>query len=82
MDVDFDFPAAGNAADKIDMEEDTGLPEVDPILKVGDEKEIGKDGLKKKLLHEGQGWENPNSGDEVEGIISLYDEMWLLIFFN
>ena len=38
------------------------------ILKVGDEKEIGKQGLKKKLLKEGgQGWETPETGDEVEG---------------
>lgn len=66
MDDDFDFPAAGNAADEMDVEEDTGLPEVDPILKVGDEKEIGKGGLKKKLLHEGEGWKKPDSGDEVE----------------
>lgn len=35
-------------------------------MKVGDEKEIGKQGLKKKLLKEGDGWETPENGDEVE----------------
>ncbi|XP_028759704.1 70 kDa peptidyl-prolyl isomerase isoform X2 [Neltuma alba] len=46
-----------------------GIPEDDPvtpILKVGEEKEIGKNGLKKKLVKEGEGWETPNAGDEVE----------------
>ncbi|KAL5542794.1 hypothetical protein UlMin_010504 [Ulmus minor] len=45
------------------------IPEEDPIspiLKVGEEKEIGKNGLKKKLVKEGEGWETPSSGDEVE----------------
>ncbi|KAL5542796.1 hypothetical protein UlMin_010506 [Ulmus minor] len=37
-----------------------------PILKGGEEKKIGKNGLKKKLVKEGQGWETPSSGDEVE----------------
>ncbi|KAG1331543.1 Peptidylprolyl isomerase [Cocos nucifera] len=40
--------------------------EPNPILKVGEEKEIDKQGLKKKLLKEGQGWENPEVGDQVE----------------
>lgn len=39
-----------------------------PVLKVGEEKEVGKQGLKKKLLKEGEGWETPEVGDEVEGI--------------
>lgn len=66
MDDDFDFPSARNAAEEMEVEEDMDLPEVDPILKVGEEKAIGKSGLKKKLLHEGEGWEKPSSGDEVE----------------
>ncbi|KAI3743138.1 hypothetical protein L1987_60841 [Smallanthus sonchifolius] len=33
---------------------------------VGQEKEIGKDGLKKKILKEGDGYETPINGDEVE----------------
>jgi len=37
-----------------------------PVMKVGEEKELGKQGLKKKLLKEGEGWETPEVGDEVE----------------
>ncbi|XP_022761817.1 peptidyl-prolyl cis-trans isomerase FKBP62-like isoform X3 [Durio zibethinus] len=64
MEDDFEFPTAS------DMKEDEmDIPEEDPvspILKVGDEKEIGKNGLKKKLVKEGEGWETPSNGDEVE----------------
>ncbi|XP_071721529.1 peptidyl-prolyl cis-trans isomerase FKBP62-like [Rutidosis leptorrhynchoides] len=35
-------------------------------FKVGDEKEIGDQGLKKKLLKEGEGQDSPDNGDEVE----------------
>lgn len=35
-------------------------------LKVGEEREIGKEGLKKKLVKEGEGWDRPGAGDEVE----------------
>ncbi|MBA0713835.1 hypothetical protein Golax_012840 [Gossypium laxum] len=64
MEDDFEFPAASNMEeDKMDIPEDDP---VSPILKVGEEKEIGKNGLKKKLVKEGEGWENPSSGDEVE----------------
>lgn len=49
------------------MGEDFDLPD-DPVLKVGEEKEIGNQGLKKKLLKEGEGWDTPDNGDEVEGI--------------
>ncbi|CAL5058213.1 unnamed protein product [Urochloa decumbens] len=35
-------------------------------LKVGEEGEIGKEGLKKKLVKEGEGWDRPAAGDEVE----------------
>ncbi|KAG0498481.1 hypothetical protein HPP92_003172 [Vanilla planifolia] len=62
MDEDFDFPEGGDAMNEGMMD----LPDVDPTLKVGEEKEIGKEGLKKKLLKEGQGWETPEVGDEVE----------------
>ncbi|GMJ08993.1 rotamase FKBP 1, FK506 BINDING PROTEIN 62 [Hibiscus trionum] len=61
MDADFDIPAAGDM-----MNGDMDLPDEAPIMKVGEEKEIGKQGLKKKLVKEGEGWENPESGDEVE----------------
>ncbi|CAL0304550.1 unnamed protein product [Lupinus luteus] len=59
MDEDFAIPPIG------DINDDFGLPD-DTLLKVGEEKEIGKLGLKKKLLKEGQGWDNPEVGDEVE----------------
>ncbi|KAI3470072.1 hypothetical protein Pfo_026735 [Paulownia fortunei] len=66
MDDDFEFPAAGSNEMEMDAGNDMDLPVGNPILKVGEEREIGKNGLKKKLLKEGDGWENPNSGDEVE----------------
>jgi len=58
MNDDFDF--AGGDGDVGDLEP--------PVLKVGEEKEIGKQGLKKKLLKEGEGWNTPDVGDEVQGI--------------
>ncbi|XP_072972118.1 70 kDa peptidyl-prolyl isomerase-like [Typha angustifolia] len=62
MDDDFDLPAGEDM-----MNEDMmGLPDENPILKVGDEKEIGKQGLTKKLVKEGEGWDTPEVGDEVE----------------
>ncbi|XP_042042379.1 peptidyl-prolyl cis-trans isomerase FKBP62-like isoform X2 [Salvia splendens] len=61
MDDDFEFPTAG--ANEMEAAD---LPEVDPFLKVGEETEIGYNGLKKKLLKDGEGWENPKSGDEVQ----------------
>uniref|UniRef100_A0A5B7AKM4 peptidylprolyl isomerase n=1 Tax=Davidia involucrata TaxID=16924 RepID=A0A5B7AKM4_DAVIN len=60
MDEDFDIPPAE------EMNEDMDLPEDSTIMKVGEEKEIGKLGLKKKLVKEGEGWETPENGDEVE----------------
>lgn len=61
MDEDFDMPPADDM-----INDDLDLPEDSPVLKVGEEKEIGTQGLKKKLLKEGQAWETPDSGDEVE----------------
>lgn len=46
-----------------DDEEEADSP---ATMKVGEEKEIGKQGLKKKLVKEGEGWEQPETGDEVE----------------
>lgn len=66
MDDDFELPTSSD----VNMDEDMGIPEddpVNPILKEGEEKEIGKNGLKKKLVKEGEGWETPSAGDEVEG---------------
>ncbi|GAV70772.1 LOW QUALITY PROTEIN: FKBP_C domain-containing protein/Ribosomal_S8e domain-containing protein/TPR_2 domain-containing protein/TPR_11 domain-containing protein [Cephalotus follicularis] len=62
MDEDFDMPAA----DEMMMNDDMDMPDESPILKVGEEKEIGNQGLKKKLLKEGKDWDTPESGDEVE----------------
>ena len=61
-----------NEVDDLDLPEDTP-----PILKVGEEKEIGKQGLKKKLLKEGQNWDTPENGDEVEGGVFCF-----FFFFN
>ncbi|XP_020547891.1 70 kDa peptidyl-prolyl isomerase isoform X2 [Sesamum indicum] len=36
-----------------------------PPLKVGEEREIGSNGLKKKLMKRGLNWETPQFGDEV-----------------
>ncbi|KAL7154212.1 hypothetical protein ABFS83_04G220700 [Erythranthe nasuta] len=59
MEDDFDMPAAEG------MDEDMDLPEGSNFMKVGDEKEIGSQGLKKKLVKEGEGWDTPDNGDEV-----------------
>ncbi|GAY50738.1 hypothetical protein CUMW_129040 [Citrus unshiu] len=60
MDEDFDIPAAN------EMDADMDLPDDAPMMKVGEEKEIGNQGLKKKLVKEGEGWDTPENGDEVE----------------
>ncbi|XP_042515821.1 peptidyl-prolyl cis-trans isomerase FKBP62-like isoform X2 [Macadamia integrifolia] len=60
MDEDFDIPPAD------EMNDDMDLPDENPIFKVGEEKEIGKQGLKKKLVKEGEGWDTPENDDEVE----------------
>ncbi|XP_020261572.1 70 kDa peptidyl-prolyl isomerase-like isoform X2 [Asparagus officinalis] len=62
MDEDFDMPTGDDMMNEDAMD----LPDESPVVKVGEEKEIGKDGLKKKLVKEGQGWETPEVGDEVE----------------
>jgi hypothetical protein len=68
MDEDFEMPPAG--ADEMMGDDEMGDFGGDegPVMKVGEEKELGKQGLKKKLLKEGEGWETPEVGDEVEGI--------------
>lgn len=68
MDEDFDMPPMDEGMGMGMGMDDMDLPEDNPILKVGEEKEIGKEGLKKKLVKEVEGWETPESGDEVEGI--------------
>lgn len=72
MDEDFEFPVSSSnnaAAEEMDMDMGMGMDdfsEPDPIMKVDEEKEIGKTGIKKKLLKEGEGWDHPSKGDEVE----------------
>ncbi|RWW40553.1 hypothetical protein BHE74_00054028 [Ensete ventricosum] len=69
MDEDFDMPTEDMMGDPNGMMD---LPDDDaPVLKVGEEKEIGKQGLKKKLVKEGGGWDTPEVGDEVEGIKTM-----------
>ncbi|KAI3801170.1 hypothetical protein L1987_29273 [Smallanthus sonchifolius] len=63
MEDAFDFPAAGAMNDEMMDEMPYDAP---ATLKVGEEKEIGSQGLKKKLLKEGEGWDTPDNGDEVE----------------
>ncbi|KAL8162890.1 hypothetical protein V2J09_014379 [Rumex salicifolius] len=66
MEDDFEFPNSPAVNDEeMDMETDDFTEDL-PILKVGDEKEIGKTKVMKKLLKEGDGWERPGKGDEVE----------------
>nr|WMP39840.1 FKBP62 [Solanum melongena] len=60
MDEDFGIPPVEG------MNEDMDLPNNSSTLKVGEEKEIGNQGLKKKLVKEGEGWDTPAPGDEVE----------------
>ncbi|XP_024024201.1 peptidyl-prolyl cis-trans isomerase FKBP62 isoform X2 [Morus notabilis] len=55
-----------NAPPPEGMDEGFDLLDESPMLKVGEEKEIGKQGLKKKLLKQGEGWDTPETGDEVE----------------
>lgn len=71
MEDDFEFPTSSGAIDNEDTDmdfdnDDFAAGDDLPELKVGEEKEIGKTAVKKKLLQEGQGWEKPSEGDEVE----------------
>lgn len=68
MEDNFEFPTTSKMdEDMMDIPEEEG-EEYGPnsVLKVGEEREIGESGLKKKLLKEGEGWDTPESGDEVE----------------
>lgn len=62
MDEDFDLPVGEETMDEDPMD----LDDDNPTLKVGEEKEIGKQGLRKKLVKDGEGWDHPEAGDEVE----------------
>ncbi|KAG7537102.1 Tetratricopeptide repeat [Arabidopsis suecica] len=66
MENDFDmqqFPE--EEPEEMDMDLDDEADSA-PNLKIGEEKEIGKSGLKKKLVKEGEKWDTPENGDEVE----------------
>ncbi|EPS59147.1 hypothetical protein M569_15662, partial [Genlisea aurea] len=63
MEDDFDM---AQAEEGLGLDEEVDMPEAGNYLKVGEEKEIGKEGLKKKLVKEGEGWDTPENGDEVE----------------
>lgn len=63
MDEDFEFPVSSSnnaAAEEMDMDMGMGMDDF------SEEKEIGKTGIKKKLLKEGEGGDHPSKGDEVE----------------
>lgn len=77
----FNLPGAGEEEEEEVMgglDEDEAMKDLDAgegededfdfpgTMKVGEE-EIGKQGLKKKLVKEGEGWDRPETGDEVEG---------------
>lgn len=54
--------------DDDELDEEPGeVIESAPPLKVGEEREIGGSGLRKKLLGRGRGWETPEFGYEVNG---------------
>lgn len=69
MEDDFDmqqFPEEEPEEMDMDLADDDEADSA-PNLKIGEEKEIGKSGLKKKLVKEGEKWDTPENGDEVEG---------------
>ena len=81
MEDDFDFAASSNldgVEEPMDIPGDDDDEPVGSALKVGEEKAIGKSGLKKKLVREGESWETPSSGDEVEGKL-IVDSIDLII---
>ncbi|PHU20675.1 70 kDa peptidyl-prolyl isomerase [Capsicum chinense] len=65
--VEFSMANAEAFIDEDDeLEEEPGEEiESAPPLNVGEEREISSNGLKKKLIKRGHGWETPEFGDEV-----------------
>ena len=85
----FDLPSAGEEEEvmggleeDLDAGVDADEDYFPPTMKVGEEKEIGKEGLKKKLVKEGEGWDRPETGDEVEGTYVFADLRASLLFFR
>ncbi|KAJ7557778.1 hypothetical protein O6H91_04G009500 [Diphasiastrum complanatum] len=65
-DEDLDIPGMGEAGE-VDFENENEFEGTSSgPQKVGEEKEIGKGGLKKLLVKAGEGWETPDSGAEVK----------------
>eukprot|EP00249_Psilotum_nudum_P014581 c24899_g1_i1 orf=234-953(+) len=67
MAEDFDLPDAPGEEEMEDLggEDDYESPPSAGPQKEGEVKEIGNQGLKKKIVKAGQGWQTPESGDEV-----------------
>ncbi|KAJ7295553.1 hypothetical protein O6H91_14G016500 [Diphasiastrum complanatum] len=65
-DKDFDMPDVDEAEEEeLGGESEFGAAAAG-LQKEGEEREIGKAGLKKLLVRSGEGWETPDSGDEVQ----------------
>jgi FK506-binding protein 4/5 len=83
----FDVPGAGEDEEEV-MGGLDGMDDDFPVsIKVGEEKEIGKQGLRKKLVKEGEGWERPETGDEIEGTqrmpaLPLYASLLFQLLFD
>jgi hypothetical protein len=58
---------AAVAAEEEEEDDAAGYEYAAAAMKAGEEKGIGKEGLRKKLLKEGEGSDRPGAGDEVEG---------------
>ncbi|CAO2830551.1 unnamed protein product [Amaranthus hypochondriacus] len=58
MEDNFEFPTSSVVVEEDVMEMENNDDVVDEILvlKVGEEKEVAKNGMKKKLIVEGEGW--------------------------
>lgn len=64
--------------DANDLDEEPGeVIESAPPLKVGEERELGNSGLKKKLLRCGHGWETPEFGDDVSGTVHCTHHLYM-----
>ncbi|KAK9082705.1 hypothetical protein Scep_029176 [Stephania cephalantha] len=66
MDEDFDMPPP----EEMMNEDELDLPDESHLFKVGEEKEIGKQGLKKKLVKEGEGWDTPKMATKLKVLFS------------
>lgn len=62
--------------DEDELDEEPGeVIDSAPPQNVGEERELGSLGLKKKLLKVGESWETPEFGDEVTGNHSLQRDL-------